>query len=172
MQHIHMSTGFLFVLALFVVGLVAVILAYRASVKRDRLLAERFEMDSDVSPRPYREHLAYPHAEPSAADVAAFERHYAPRTAPPAPAYQTFAPVAPVYTHDPMSGLATGMILGSALSHHDHTTTIINNDTPSHHSVDSSSSSSYSPSSDSGFSYDSGSSSYDSGSSGGFDASF
>jgi hypothetical protein len=86
----------------------------------------------------------------------------------------TYAPAAPVYAHDPMTGLATGMLLGSALSHHDHTT-IIHDSAPSHVDSDSSSYSS-SSSSDSGFSYSSdsssSSSSYDSGSSGGFDASW
>jgi hypothetical protein len=172
--------------ALFVIGFVAVIFAFVRSMRNDRLdaevavaeakakekLAELRRQEYPVNPAPSRAevdafmrpasiHNGYPVAQQ------AHSQGYVPNT---------YAPVAPVYAHDPLTGLATGMLLGSALSHgHDHSTTVIERDhyvdsTPSH------SSSSYSSSSsDSGFSYSdssSSSSSYDSGSSGGFDASW
>jgi hypothetical protein len=195
MHHIHISTGFMFLTAVFVIGLVGVVLAFVASVKKDRRAAdvtiERAKLDAAYRAahpvRPTADEIQQVHGEriearqavngwpmpgdkfveqrPSTAEV----QHFMPRMG----GYAPMATAAPVYVHDPLTGLATGMLIGSALGHsHDHTT-IIHDSSPSY--VDSSPSySSSSSSSDSGFSYssDSGSSSYDSGSSSGFDASW
>jgi hypothetical protein len=87
------------------------------------------------------------------------------------PVYQGYSPAvaAPVYHSDPLTGLATGMLIGSALGHsHSHDTTIIHDSAPAYVAP------SYepSPSYDSGFTYDSSPSYSDSGSSSGFDASW
>jgi hypothetical protein len=177
MHHVHISTGFMFLTTVFIIGLVGVVLAFVASVKKDRRAAdvaiERAKLDA-------AHRAAHPVTTPAPtpAEVNAFMQrpHYAEglvRNQYQAPAYSGYAAAAPVYHSDPLTGLATGMLIGSALGHsHDHTT-IIHDSSPSY--VDSSPSySSSSSSSDSGFSYssDSGSSSYDSGSSSGFDASW
>jgi hypothetical protein len=163
-HHVHISTGFLFVIMMFALGTLAVILAFVQSARRDRLRAERRSMDlGDVitnvrpTPTPFSQSIREGRWAPSTG--------YAPVSHGHSPVYAA----APVYAHDPMMGLATGMLLGEALSHHDHTT-VVHDSSPSY----SDSSSSYSSSSsDSGFSYSDSSSSYDSGSSsGGFDASW
>jgi hypothetical protein len=177
MHHIHISTGFMFVAALFTVGLVGIVLAFVASMKADRRAAdgaiEKAKADAAYRaaypPRYTADELQSMHGERLAARQAV---NGAPFTQAPSQ-YNTYAAAAPVYPSDPLTGLATGMMLGSMMGHsHDHTT-IIHDSSPSY--VDSSPSySSSSSSSDSGFSYssDSGSSSYDSGSSSGFDASW
>jgi hypothetical protein len=132
--------------------------AYRAAHPVANPAPTRAEVDAFMQRTPYAEGLVR-------------NQHQAP-----APAYSGYAPAAPVYAHDPLTGLATGMILGSMMGHSHDTTTIIErgaDPTYTHSYTDSSSS--YSPSSsDSGFSYssDSGSSYSDSGSSSGFDASW
>jgi uncharacterized membrane protein YgcG len=175
-HHLHISTGFMFMTALFVVAFVAVIFAFVRSMRKDRLDAERAvaafnaEREALKAFRPTADQIQQVHGERLAARQAVNGAPFSHGTG-----YvpSTYAPAAPVYAHDPLTGLATGMLLGSALSHHDHTT-IIHDSAPSY--VDSSPSYSSSSSSDSGFSYSSdsssSSSSYDSGSSGGFDASW
>jgi hypothetical protein len=180
-HHLHISTGFMFMTALFVVAFVAVVFAFVRSMKRDRLEAERIvaeiKAEAEVRKanpvRPTAEQIQQVHGE-------RYETRQAVNGTPmgsvgvgQAPAYSGMglAVAAPVYHADPFTGLATGMLIGSALGHsHSHdTTTIIHDSAPSY--VDSSPSYSSSSSSDSGFSYsDSSSSSSDS--SGGFDASW
>ena len=173
MHHIHVSTEFLFVGGLMLVGLVGVTLAYVRSIKRDKLLAKQYvTLDHTEA----RLNTVPGMSEKISEARTRFEG--APFTFPNRPVYPAAAPsyaapVAPVVVHDSNNGLLTGLLVGEMLAggghHHD---TYVNNtyvnDTPS---------SSWGSSSDSGssggFSYDSGSSSsYDSGSSGGFDASF
>jgi hypothetical protein len=184
MHHVHMSTPFFFVTVFGFIGLVAIIFAFVRSMRNDRLEAEaaieRAKLDAAyraANPvRPTAYEIQQVHGERLTARQSVNGTPFAA-----APAHgqgyvpNTYAPVAPVYAHDPLTGLATGMLIGSALSHHNDHTTIIERDhyvdsTPSH------SSSSYSSSSsDSGFSYSdssSSSASYDSGSSGGFDSSW
>jgi hypothetical protein len=187
MHHIHMATGFFFVLTFGFIGLVAIILAFVASMKKDR-------RDADVAIERAKAEQAYRLANPvrPTADQiqqvhgARLEARQAVNGTPmgisgQGPAYTStvyngYAPsvAAPVYHADPFTGLATGMLIGSALGHsHSHdTTTIIHDSSPSY--VASSPSYSSSSSSDSGFSYSdsSSSSSYDGGSSSGFDASW
>lgn len=185
-HHLHISTEFMFFAAVFIVGLVSVIFAFVRSIKNDRLLADAALERAKALQAERERSISTRTVTPSAEDIAAFKALDAPgqmydarttRVYPPPQHYVAPAPyatAAPVYAHDPITGLATGMILGSALSHHDHSTTIIHDSSPSY--VDSSPSYSSSSSSDSGFSYSSSdygaSSSYDSGSSGGFDASW
>jgi hypothetical protein len=168
MHHVHISTSFMFVLVLFSLGIAGIIAAFWYSMRRDRLMAEQADADRKFYaslPATQR----YPETrlrnyEPTPDEVAAFM----PRTrvAPVAPVVQPAVVAAPVYHgSDPMLGLAAGMMIGSAMGHHD---TVVVHDTPAYVDTPSYSSPSY----DSGFSYDSGSSSFDSGSSGGFDASF
>jgi uncharacterized membrane protein YgcG len=181
-HHLHISTSFMFITALFVVGFVAVVFAFIRSMKNDRLAAEA-AIERAKADAAYR--LAHPASNPAPtkAEVDAFMQRtpYAEglvrnQYQAPAPAYSGYAPVAPVYAHDPLTGLATGMMLGSMMGHSHHDTTTIIHDAPAP-AYYSEPAPSYSPSSssDSGFSYssDSSSSSYDSGgSSSGFDASW
>jgi hypothetical protein len=187
-HHLHISTGFMFMTALFVVAFVAVIFAFVRSMRNDRLAAEVAVAEAKAQEKlaeVRRQEYAGYAAKPTSAEVDAFMPRSAPNMRPASihngyPVAQqvhsqgyvpnTYAPVAPVYAHDPLTGLETGMLIGSALSHsHDHTTTIIHDSAPSY--VDSGPSYS-SSSSDSGFSYSDSSSSYSSDSSGGFDASW
>jgi hypothetical protein len=196
MHHLHISTPFLFILSFFVVAIVAVILSYIRTVRRDRQEAKIAEEELKLRAAfAAKTNEAYPPAkryeEPSASEVDSFMSTgrtvpprsygggYVPNSAAPVVNHQhTYAPAVAAGGNDAMLGLTTGMLLGSALGHsHSHGgTTIINNDSGHTHSTssysDSYSSPSYSSSSDSGFSYSDSSSSYDSGSSGGFDASF
>jgi hypothetical protein len=184
MHHIHMSTGFFFVLTFGFIGLVAIIFAFVRSMKNDRLDAER-AIEAMKVEQAYRaanpvrvtaEQIQQVHGERLAVRQSVNGSPFA--SAPSAHVHTTvfpqqqMVPAVPVYAaHDPMLGLATGMLLGNALSHgHDHTTTIIHDSAPSY--VDSGPSYSSSSSSDSGFSYSDSSSSSSSDSSGGFDASW
>jgi ABC-type uncharacterized transport system fused permease/ATPase subunit len=196
MHHVHISTGFMFVAALFIVGFVGVVLAFVASMKADRRAAdvaiERAKADAAyrlANPvRPTADDIQRVHGERlearaavngwpmrSASDMRPASIH---NGYPMANTYSPVAAAAPVYAHDPLTGLATGMMLGSMMghSHHDTTTIIERGADPTHTHSYTDSSSSYSPSSssDSGFSYssDSSSSYSDSGSSSGFDASW
>lgn len=196
MHHIHISTGFLFVISFFLVAILAVILSYIATSRRDRAIEKQ-----RAAAAAYREKYAqavdkaYPAYDkasykPTEAEVDAFmpstSRTVPPRSygggygyVPSTPSPAHYAPAVAAGNNDAMLGLTTGMLLGSALGHgHSHGgTTIINNDSGHGHSTSSYSESSYSapaPSSsyDGGFSYSDSSSSYDSGSSSGFDASW
>jgi hypothetical protein len=179
----HISTPFAFVGAAFIVGLIAVVFAFVRSMRNDRL-------EADVALERAKADAAYRVANPVRLTPDDIQRVHGERvearqavngwpmgsythTFASAPSY---AAAAPVYHSDPLTGLATGMLIGSALGHsHSHDTTIIHDNAPSHsHYSSDSSSYSSSSSSDSGFSYSdsSSSSSYDSGSSGGFDASW
>jgi hypothetical protein len=185
MHHIHMSTPLFFVTVFGFIGLLAVIFAFVRSMRNDRL-------EADVALERAKADAAYRVANPVRLTPDDIQRVHGERlearqavngwpmgsgshthTYTPAPSY---AAAAPVYHSDPLTGLATGMLIGSALGHsHSHDTTIIHDNAPSHsHYSSDSSSYSSSSSSDSGFSYSdsSSSSSYDSGSSGGFDASW
>jgi hypothetical protein len=185
MHHIHMSTGFFFVLTFGFIGLLAVIFAFVRSMKNDRLLAEaaieRAKADAALRAanpvRPTADQIQQIHGERLEARQAVNGTPMGISGQGPAytgTVYNGYAPAVatPVYHSDPFTGLATGMLIGSALGHSHDTTTIIHDSSPSY--VDSSPSYSSSSSSDSGFSYSdsSSSSSYDSGSSGGFDASW
>jgi hypothetical protein len=170
---------------LFVVAFVAVIFAFVRSMRNDRLEAEaaieRAKLDAAYrAANPVRvtaEQTQQVHGERLAARQAVNGSPF-----PSAPVYTTpaqspayYAAAAPVYHADPFTGLATGMLIGSALGGHSHDTTIIERGAvPTHtHTYTDSSASYSSPSSDSGFSYSDSSSSYsDSGSSSGFDASW
>jgi hypothetical protein len=181
-----MSTPFFFVTVFGFIGLLAVIFAFVRSMRNDRLEAEARVAEAKAE-------AAYHAANPVRLTPDDIQRVHGERVAArqavnhqpmgsgviSTPVYQGYSPAvaAPVYHSDPLTGLATGMLIGSAIgnSHgHGASTTIIN-EAPSSHShsySDSGSSSSYSSSSssDSGFSYsDSSSSSSDSG---GFDASW
>jgi hypothetical protein len=192
-HHLHISTPFLFILSFFVVAIVAVILSYIRTVRRDRQEAKLAEEELKYRAAfTAKTNEVYPPAnryeEPSASEVDSFmstgrtvpPRSYGGGYVPSTPApvvHQHYAPAVAAGGNDAMLGLTTGMLLGNALSHHGHGgTTIINNDSGHTHSTssysDSYSSPSYSSSSDSGFSYSDSSPSYDSGSSGGFDASW
>jgi uncharacterized membrane protein YgcG len=182
MHHVHISTGFMFVAALFTVGLVGVVLAFVASMRADRRAAD-VAIEKAKADAAYRAAHPVANPAPTRAEVDAFMQRtpYAEglvrnQYQAPAPAYSGYAPMAPVYAHDPLTGLATGMMLGSMMGHSHHDTTTIIHDAPAP-AYYSEPAPSYSPSSssDSGFSYssDSSSSSYDSGgSSSGFDASW
>jgi hypothetical protein len=186
MHHIHISTGFMFVAALFTVGFVGVVLAFVASIKKDRREAdvalESAKLDAAyraANPvRPTAEQIQQVHGERLAARQAVNGQPFMTAPAPVhthtiSGGYVPSAAAAPVYVRDPLTGLATGMMLGSMMGHHDTTTIIHDAPAPSYYSEPAPSYSS-SSSSDSGFSYSdsSSSSSYDSGSSGGFDASW
>jgi hypothetical protein len=182
MHHVHISTGFMFVSALFTVGLVGIVLAFVASMKADRRAAD-VAIERAKADAAYRAAHPVANPAPTRAEVDAFMQRtpYAEglvrnQYQAPAPAYSGYAPAAPVYAHDPLTGLATGMMLGSMMGHsHDHTTVIHDGTGSGHSSYADTVTSSYSSSpSDSGFSYssDSSSSSYDSGSSSGLDASW
>jgi hypothetical protein len=154
-HHLHISTPALVFGAMFVIGLVAIVFAFVRSMRQDRLDAEERMLTLRRYDAMYAE--ARP-ARPSEAEVQHFMSHR-PSAAMPNPGPVGYA--APMYAHDPMNGLVTGMLLGEALSHghSDHTTVV-------HDSyVDSS------PSYDSAISYSDSSSSF-SDTSGGFDASW
>lgn len=200
MHHVHMSTGFMLVLAIFFVGTLGLILWYRRSTQRDRLDAQRPVYHTVYDPVTNTKTVSAGER-PAETTIASIEPWYrrssytAPASAPAAPA-PSYAPApSPVYApspivQNPMGGFATGLILGDILGHshsgggsHGGGNTTIINEAPSSHSSSSSSdsssswfSSSSSSSSDSGFSWSdssSSSSSYsDSSSSGGFDASW
>ena len=165
MHHIHISTGFMFVLSFLLLGLVAIVLAFIATIKRDRRERKHREDLADTMVRltptstPFYERASVQ----SAPSSSAYTHNYTPVP----PLYAA----APVYTssHDPMIGFATGMLLGEALSSHEHTTVINDYSPPCDPSYDPPR---YTAPDSSGFSYDS-DPSYDTGpSSSGFDASW
>lgn len=155
-HHVHISTEFLFVLALLFIGLAWVIGWAVTTSRRDRRAAERAWQPPQHSMSMYASRADYDTARRSTPPVGYTSGGY--------------VQPAPTVVHSGGStDLLTGVLIGEALSgghsHHDTTVTYVD------------SSPSYSPSSDSsssGFSYSDSSSSYsDSGSSsGGFDASW
>jgi hypothetical protein len=168
MHHIHMSTGFMFVIAFFVVGLLAVIFAFIVSLKRSKP-----EYRSAGGPSGYVG-VASVGGGPRVGPATSHPSNFAPQQA---ASYVQAA--APVYMHGGSSSdLFTGVLLGEAMAGgfggHNHDTTVIHEtSSPSHSAASSDSSWSSSSSSDSGFSYSDSGSSFDSGSSsGGFDASW
>jgi hypothetical protein len=113
MHHLHISGFALFCIALFLCVITAIILGFVQSIKADRRAAE---VEIERAKRGQGAILGgtvpeYMRGNPNAA--------YA--TSPNGgPVYAAAPVVAPVYAgSDPMLGLATGMILGSAMSHHD-----------------------------------------------------
>jgi uncharacterized membrane protein YgcG len=175
MHHVHMSTEFMFLLAFFVIGLLAVVFAFVISLKRSKpeylaaVNAANRTVYAPVGSGGISGRTAYAGSTPSA---------------PSAPVGSTQATAAgmaaPVYVHGGSSGtdMMTGVLLGSVLSGggHHHDTTVIHDTYSSPAPAAPSYISSSSSSSDSGgftwSSSDSSSSYSDSGSGGGFDASF
>jgi uncharacterized membrane protein YgcG len=154
MHHVHISTEFLFVLALLCIGLAWVVGWAVVTTRRDRRAAERA--------------WTAPEYDTTRRSTPPVQAH----TPPVGYTAGSYAQPAPTVVHssgsnDLLTGVMVGSLLSGGHSHHD-TTTIIHDSSPTY--VDSS------PSYDSGFSYsDSGSSSSfsDSGSSsGGLDASW
>lgn len=143
MHHVHISTEFLFVLAILTIGLAWVIGWAVTTTRRDRREAERVWLAPTYDT--------------------------ARRSTPPAGfASGGYVQPAPTVVHNSGGGssdLLTGVLIGNMLgSHHD--TTVVHDVAPSY--VDNYSSSS----SDSGFSYSDSGSSSSSDSSSGFDASY
>lgn len=133
MGHIHISTEFLFVIAIFVIGLVGIITwAYVARKNRKEELAVELEFNKN---RPvYRDRFSSPPVEridryPNAANVPAYmpSRQYpAASSGPPvasAPATQV------IHTGDGGSGMLTGVLVGSMLANSGHHDTVYR-DTP------------------------------------------
>jgi hypothetical protein len=168
MHHLHISGFALFCIALFLCVITAIILGFVQSIKADRRAAE-VEIERakryGASARNYREAPEWARPSPigpgsTAQANAAYTGSHA------GPVYAAAPVVAPGYSGaDVGLGLATGMILGSAMSHH-HDTVII--DRGGYGSAGYVEPAYVSPSYDSGISYDSGPS--DSG--GGIDCSF
>lgn len=156
MHHVHISNFSLFLSALFIFGPVALVLAFIRSMKRDRLLAERrAERLAAAQAAPH-----YPQHDATRNDGAPYRSYGAAAPSSPvihqvaAPSAVYTSPVnvaAPYYGVDPGLAMVEGMLIGEALSHHDHTTII--NEGPTY--VDSS------PSYDSGFDYSDSGSSFD-----------
>jgi hypothetical protein len=160
MHHLHISGFALFCIALFLCVITAIILGFVQSIKADRRAAE-VEIErakrGGVSPG-YREAPEWARPSPIGPGSTAQANAYTGSHA--GPVYAA----APVYAgSDPMLGLATGMILGSAMGHH-HDTVIVNGGGYAPAYVEPAY---VSPSYDSGISYDSGPSD-----SGGIDCTF
>lgn len=171
MHHVHISSTALFVVGFFVAAIVITIAAAIVSIKRDRRRAEALARQPVVFPQ--HNAMTRDGHWPAAPDTFSGVRTggvSAPlytATVPPLPAY-TPVGVPVGYGMDPGLAMVEGMLIGEALSshHHDHTTVI--NEGPTF--VDSSPS--YTPSYDSGITFDSGPSFSDSSSSGGIDISW
>ncbi|WP_025886473.1 hypothetical protein [Asaia prunellae] len=175
-HHVHISTGFLFVLMLALVALIVAI-GFAIYLARKPKVIERVERVSQMrSIEPEAEAVPYVR---SASSVGAFRtphRQVNPTVSPPVhsysrasvpePRHHYTAPYTPPYTPPVQSDrLFEGILLGELMGSSHGSTTVIES-APSY----SSSSDSFSSGSDSGgFSYDSGSSSSDSG---GFDCSW
>lgn len=127
-QHVHMSTGFLFVLAIFILGFIAIVCAFVVSMRREKT-ARIYARDGGGQYRAFDRGT-----EQSSARGGSY-------AAPMAAA----APVAVMHS-DPMSGLATGLIVGSMLNGGHHTTVV----------HDGGYAPDYAAPSDGGFSWDSG----------------
>jgi hypothetical protein len=161
MHHLHISGFALFLIAVFVIILTAVVLAFIQSVKRDRREAEiemeRVKRGASVPAAGY--------AFGSGGRVGGMSAGVGQANAYAAPVAPVYAPVmAPGYSgSDVALGLVAGAALGSVMSHHD--TVIVDHGggymAPAY----------VEPAYDSGISYDSGPS-YSGGSDGGIDFSF
>lgn len=148
MHHVHISNFSLFLGALFIFGFVALILAFIRSMKRDRLLAEQAVARANLA----RQAPVYPQHDATANDGRPYRSYGA--AAPSSPVIHQVAPapvVYPAYGMDPGLAMVEGMLIGEALSHHDHTTII--NEGPTYVET--------SPSYDSGFDYSDSGSSFD-----------
>lgn len=141
MHHIHMSTGFAFIVTLFVLGLLAVIFAFIVSIRRDNARArehrEWLNRTSDTSQSSAFRSTSHGTAEPGYATNA-------PRAG--APGYAAAAPVT-VMHNGGGSDLLTGMLVGSMMNNHGGGNTYINEAPTTYEAPESS-----------GFTYDSGSS--------------
>jgi hypothetical protein len=170
MSHVHISTGFLFVLVMLILGLVSLTAWYRAKVKRDREDFELRKLELETRqqwiPRSVPDS---PHAPASSSleqapvsNSGRIDRNwYAPPAHPVAP---------PTVIHSASGGndMLTGVLVGSMLSgQHSHDTAVIHD----HGRWDNSAGLSGSEPADTGFSFDSGNSS-SSCDSGGLDFSF
>lgn len=178
MHHVHISTGFMFVLVVLVLGLVGALITYLLIRQSQRNDAKRQEAQD----RYYRDMREYREKMRMAAPNEAIPLPSLPRgvwpsqddpRAPSSPAPSSgswgsapspqvvYAAGAPHSGNDMMTGVLLGSVISNA-GHHD--TAVIHESSPARHTP------SYSTPSDDGFSYsDSGSSD---GSSGGFDFGF
>lgn len=164
MHHLHISGFALFCIALFLCVITAIILGFVQSIKADRRAAE-VEIErakrGGISPG-YREAPEWARPSPIGPGNSQANSYAGSHGG---PVYAAAPVVAPVYGgSDPMLGLATGMMIGSAMGHH-HDTVIVDRGGYAPAYVEPAY---VAPSYDSGISYDSGPS--DSG--GGIDCSF
>lgn len=166
-HHIHISTGFLFVLGLLILAIVGLILWAKAhGRKQDReheaYLARLKARETEATAQRRKSYYSYDRTSPARSFTT-------PSAGYPSQPQQP----APVVVNNGNDGMLTGFILGDLMGSSSRPSeTVVYENTPAPAPDSGGSASSGSSSDGGGMSYDSGSSSSDSGSSGGFDVSW